>query len=252
VWEAGPQLVGGDRDSLRLTPADEALIQVVGAANPRTVVVVMAGAAVTMEQWRHDVPAILMAWYPGMEGGSALADVLLGTSEPGGRLPFVVPCNEADLPPYDKNATTVTYDRWHGQRLLDRDGKAPAYPLGFGLTYTSFTVDEVEVLLDSDAAILDVRATVANTGSRPGGHVLQVYACQAPQERADIERFLVGFARVDCAPGERVPVKLDVPLQRLSTRLGPGRWAVRPGSYRIDVGASAADPLAVSVMVELF
>jgi len=252
VWEAGPQLVGGDRDSLRLTPADEALIQVVGAANPRTVVVVMAGAAVTMEQWRHDVPAILMAWYPGMEGGSALADVLLGTSEPGGRLPFVVPCNEADLPPYDKNATTVTYDRWHGQRLLDRDGKAPAYPLGFGLTYTSFTIDDVEVLLDSDAAILDVRATVANTGSRPGSHVLQVYACRAPQERADIERFLVGFARVDCAPGERVPVKLDVPLQRLSTRLGPGRWAVRPGSYRIDVGASAADPLAVSVMVELF
>jgi len=251
VWEAGPQLVGGDRDSLRLTPADEALIQVVGAANPRTVVVVMAGAAVTMEQWRHDVPAILMAWYPGMEGGSALADVLLGTSEPGGRLPFVVPRDEADLPPYDKNATTVTYDRWHGQRLLDRDGKAPAYPLGFGLTYTSFTVDDVEVLLDSDAAILDVRATVANTGSRPGGHVLQVYACQAPQERADIERFLVGFARVDCAPGEQVPVKLDVPLQRLSTRLGPGRWAVRPGSYRIDVGASAADPLAVPVMVEL-
>ena len=251
VWEAGPQLVGGDRDSLRLTPADEALIQVVGAANPRTVVVVMAGAAVTMEQWRHDVPAILMAWYPGMEGGSALADVLLGTSEPGGRLPFVVPRSEADLPPYDKNATTVAYDRWHGQRLLDRDGKAPAYPLGFGLTYTSFTVDDVEVLLDSDAAILDVRATVANTGSRPGGHVLQVYACQAPQERADIERFLVGFARVECAPGERVPVKLDVPLQRLSTRLGPGRWAVRPGSYRIDVGASAADPLAVSVMVEL-
>ena len=92
---------------------------------------------------------------------------------------------------------------------------------------------------------------MANTGSRPGGHVLQVYACQAPQERADIERFLVGFARVDCAPGEQVPVKLDVPLQRLSTRLGPGRWAVRPGSYRIDVGASAADPLAVPVMVEL-
>jgi beta-glucosidase len=251
VWEAGPQLVGGDRDSLRLSPADEALIQVVGAANPRTVVVVMAGAAVTMEQWRHDVPAILMAWYPGMEGGSALADVLLGTSEPGGRLPFVVPRNEAHLPPFDKHATTVTYDRWYGQRLLDRDGKAPAYPLGFGLSYTSFTIDDVEVLLDGDTAALDVRATVVNAGSRPGGHVVQVYACQASQERADTERFLVGFARVDCACGERVPVQLDVPLQRLSTRLGPGRWAGRPGSYRIDVGASAADPGAVSVMVEL-
>jgi beta-glucosidase len=251
VWEAGPQLVGGDRDSLRLTPADEALIRVVGAANPRTVVVVMAGAAVTMEQWRHEVPAILMAWYPGMEGGSALADVLLGTSEPGGRLPFVIPRNEADLPPFDKNAATVTYDRWHGQRLLDRDGKAAAYPLGFGLSYTSFTIDGVEALLDGDTATLDVRATVANTGSRTGGHVIQVYACRTPQERADTGRFLVGFTRVDGAPGARVPVQLDVPLQRLSTRLGPGRWAVRPGSYRIDVGASAADPGAVSVTVEL-
>jgi beta-glucosidase len=251
VWAAGPQLVGGDRDSLRLPPADEALIRTVGAANPRTVVVVMAGAAVTMEQWRHEVPAILVAWYPGMEGGSALADVLLGTSEPGGRLPFVVPRDEADLPPFDKNATTVTYDRWHGQRLLDRDGKAPAYPLGFGLSYTSFAIDGVEVLLDSDTATLVVRATVANTGSRPGGHVLQVYACRTPQERADTERVLAGFARVDCAQGERVPVQVEVPLRRLSTRLGPGRWAVRPGRYRIDVGASAADPGAVSVMVEL-
>ena len=99
MWAAGPQLVGGDRDSLRLTPADEALIRAVGAANPRTVVVVMAGAAVTMEQWRHQVPAILVAWYPGMEGGSALADVLLGTSEPGGRLPFVVPATRRTCRP---------------------------------------------------------------------------------------------------------------------------------------------------------
>ena len=145
----------------------------------------------------------------------------------------------------------MTYGRWHGQRLLDRDGKAPAYPLGFGLSYTSFAIDGVEVLLDSDTATLVVRATVANTGSRPGGHVLQVYACRTPQERADTERVLVGFARVDCAQGERVPVQVEVPLRRLSTRLGPGRWAVRPGRYRIDVGASAADPGAVSVMVEL-
>jgi beta-glucosidase len=251
AWEAGPQLVGGDRDSLRLTPADEALVRVVAATNPRTIVVVMAGAAVVMEQWRHDVPAILMAWYPGMEGGHALADVLLGTSEPGGRLPFVVPRDEADLPPFDKHATTVTYDRWHGQRLLDRDGRAAAYPLGFGLSYTSFTIGEVQVVLDREAATLDVRATVANTGSRPGSHVVQAYACPAPPERADTGRFLVGFTRADCAPGRRMPVQVDVPLRRLSTRLAPGRWVVRPGTYRIDVGASAADPAAVSVTVEL-
>ena len=145
VWDAGPQSVGGDRDSLRLHPDDEQLIRAVAAANPRTVVVVVAGAAVTMEDWRHAVPAILLAWYAGMEGGAALADVLLGAREPGGRLPFVVPRDEADLPPFDKDATTVTYDRWFGQRLLDRDGVAAAYPLGFGLSYTSFAIGDVEV-----------------------------------------------------------------------------------------------------------
>jgi beta-glucosidase len=256
VWEAGPQFVGGDRDSLRLHPQDEALIHVVAAANPRTVVVVIAGATVTVEEWRSEVPAILLAWYPGMEGGAALADVLLGTSEPGGRLPFAVPTDAADLPPFDKNATTVRYDRWHGQRRLDRDGKAAAYPLGFGLSYTSFAIEDVDLapppgVQDDDAApAVQVRATVANTGGRPGGHVVQVYA-RRPHGPDGPERYLVGFARVEVAPGERVPVRIDVPLRRLATRQGPGRWVVPAGSYRIDVGANAADQESVSVTVEL-
>jgi beta-glucosidase len=172
--------------------------------------------------------------------------------EPGGRLPFAVPRDEADLPPFDKNATTVTYDRWHGQRLLDRDGKPAAYPLGFGLSYTSFTVGDVEVVRHPEARSLEVRATVTNTGDRPGGHVVQVYACRPPSEpAADAERFLVGFARTDAAPGQRVAVRIDVPLQRLSTRLQAGRWALPAGTYRIDVGADAADPMSVSATMEL-
>jgi beta-glucosidase len=207
----------------------------------------MAGAAVTMREWDHDVPAILMAWYPGMEGGSALADVLLGTGEPGGRLPFAVPYDEGDLPPFDRFATTVTYDRWHGQRLLDRDGRAAAYPLGFGLSYTTFTIGGVDVALRPDTATVEVRATVENTGERPGGHVVQAYATRP----AGGERFLVGFARVDGPPGERMPVRIDIPLQRLATRRGPGQWTVPPGSYRIDVGANAADPTSASATIAL-
>ena len=134
----------------------------------------MAGASVFMEAWRQNVPAILMAWYSGMEGGNALADVLLGRSQPGGRLPCVFPRNESDLPPFDKNATSVVYDRWFGQRLLDRDGEAAAYPLGFGLSYTTFTISDVEV--SSHAESLKVRATVENTGNRPGSHIVQAYA----------------------------------------------------------------------------
>ena len=247
VWDEGPQFVGGDRDSLRLHPEDEALIRAVAVANPRTVVVVVAGATVVMEEWRHDVSAILFAWYAGMEGGAALADILLGTNEPSGRLPFTVPRDEADLPPFDKNATVVTYDRWHGQRLLDRDGKQAAYPLGFGLGYTSFTVDDVQVTLDQDAPMLQVRAVVQNTGSRPGRHVVQVYATRP--EPGD--RFLVAFAGVHVDPAATVRVAIEVPLERLATWQGHGRWELTPGAYRIDVGANAADQRAVSVPMDL-
>jgi beta-glucosidase len=247
VWDGGPQGVGGDRDSLRLHPQDEALIRAVAAVNPRTVVVVVAGATVVMEEWRHDVPAIVIAWYSGMEGGAALADILLGTTEPSGRLPFTVPRDEADLPPFDKNATMVTYNRWHGQRLLDRDGKQAAYPLGFGLAYTSFTIDDVQVALDPNGELLQVSATVENTGARPGGHVVQVYATRP--EPGD--RFLVGFARAHVNPADRVSVAIEVPLDRLATWEGPGRWKVTGGAYRVDVGASSDDPASVATIVDL-
>jgi beta-glucosidase len=243
AWEAGPQSVGGDRASLRLHAPDVALIRAVTAANARTVVVVLAGAAVVVAEWRGAVPAILLAWYPGMEGGHALADVLLGSREPGGRLPFVMPRDEADLPAFDRDADAVVYDRWHGQRLLDRDGTPAAYPLGFGLSYTSFALHHVQAALDRGS--ITVRVDVENTGNRPGGEVVQVYA------RRGTERFLAGFARADVRAGEQIAVRIDVPLHRLATRQGPGRWIASAGRYGLDVGASAADPAAVSVTVEL-
>lgn len=116
---------GGDRDSLRLRPADEDLI--------RTVVAVMGGSAVIMEEWRDTVPAILMLWYPGMEGGYALADVILGREEPGGRLPCVFPKSEENLPYFDEDVEEIKYGLFHGYRLLQKNGAEPAFPFGFGL-----------------------------------------------------------------------------------------------------------------------
>jgi beta-glucosidase len=250
VWDAGPQEVGGDRASLRLHPDDEATVLAVAAANPRTVVVVVSGASVVMEAWRHEVPAIVLAWYPGMEGGRALADVLLGRTEPGGRLPCVVPRSEADLPPFDRRATSVVYDRWHGQRRLDRDGAPAAYALGFGLSYTTFTVGEVGVAATTHGDV-GVQAVVTNTGGRDGGHVIQVYVRRPEGPGRPAERFLAGFARVDCPAGERRTVRIDVPRERLAVRQGPGDWRLLPGRYGFDVGAHAADPLGTSVVLDL-
>jgi beta-glucosidase len=224
-------------------------VRAVAAANPRTVVVVISGASVVMEAWRHDVPAVLLAWYPGMEGGRALADVLLGHAGPGGRLPCVVPRSEADLPPFDRDATRVVYDRWHGQRRLDRDRVAAAYPLGFGLAYTTFTIGDVEVRSTDGGVSID--ALVANTGDRDGGHVVQVYARRPEAPGRPAERFLAGFARVECAAGERQKVRIEVPRERLAVRHGRSDWRVLPGTYRFDIGAHAADPDGTSVRLDL-
>ncbi len=126
---------GGDRRSLTLHGDEEVLIRSVAAANDCTIVVLVCGSAILMERWRHSVPAILVLWYPGMEGGHALADILLGHEKPTGRLPFAIPTSADHLPPFDPAASVVDYGELHGQALLDHLGAPAAYPYRFGLTY---------------------------------------------------------------------------------------------------------------------
>jgi beta-glucosidase len=126
---------GGDRRTLTLHDDEEALIHTVAAANSRTIVVLVCGSAVLMERWRYSVPGIVILWYAGMEGGHALADVVLGRARPTGRLPFAIPTSADHLPPFDPDATVVEYGELHGQALLDHLGEPAAYPYGFGLTY---------------------------------------------------------------------------------------------------------------------
>lgn len=196
---------GGDRRSLRLRPEHEALIAAAAAANPNVVVALVAGSAVVIEGWDRSVPAIVQSWYAGMEGGHALADVLLGNAEPSGRLPFSVPADEAHLPDFDPDAAEVTYDAWHGYWKLERDGHAAAYPFGFGLSYTDLAIGEVAVERDGTDAVASV--TVANRGDRPGVEVVQGYVA-APGRPAR----LAGFVRVALAPGEHQVVQLRLPV----------------------------------------
>ncbi len=209
---------GGDRLSLALRPEDETLIAAVAAANPRTIVAVMAGSAVIMEAWRDKVPAILMLWYPGQEGGHALADILTGTVNPSGRLPCTFPASAEHLPFFDRDATAITYDLWHGYRKLLRDGNAPAFPFGFGLSYTHFAHANLELAADALAAEETLVATVdvTNTGSRAGDDVVQLYVAVHGSEVERAPRELKAFARVHLAPGETRQVRLAVPVAELA------------------------------------
>jgi beta-glucosidase len=224
--------MGGDRASLSLTPRVEQLIAAVAQRNPRTIVVLIGGSAITMERWRRRVPAIVMAWYPGMEGGLAVADVLLGRREPGGRLPLAIPVNELDLPFFDSEAKEITYDAWWGQRKLDRDGAPTAFRFGHGLGYTTFDV----TLRAHQSQEHEGTATVhvRNTGDRSGATVAQVYAWNTEAKPAVPQ--LIGFRRVELDAGAETVVTIDLDLGPTRQRTpATRRWSRRPGSWRIGV-----------------
>ncbi len=238
---------GGDRRSLRLADEDVALVRAVAAANARTVVVLQGGSAILTSEWDGSVAGLVHAWYGGSEAGTGLADVLVGRVNPSARLPFTVPSDEAHLPDFDREADRFTYDRWHGWWYPRRAGHGPAYPFGFGLSYTTFAVHDVDVSVGVD--VVEVTATVTNTGAREGADVVQVYA-ELPDP--DAPRRLVGFGRVEVPAGGSEPVAVMVPRDRLSRRdPDAARWLAAEGPHVIEVGRHAGDPAATRVTVEL-
>lgn len=240
---------GGDRARLTLREIDEAIIRAVAAANPRTIVCLVVAGAVLTESWRQQVPAIVMMWYAGMEGGHGLADVLTGAQNPSGRLPFSMPTSAEHLPFFDREATSITYDRFHGQRLLDRLGVPAAFPHGFGLSYTRFSIDDaVPRARVEDGIRLGV--TVTNLGERAGRQVVQVYGRRLHGAYAG-ELMLVGFGGVDVAAGATERVTIDVSFTPLAAWDARSKRRVPPDSTDVvlEVGSHAHDPKAVVVQL---
>ena len=230
---------GGDRKQLTLRLEDEALIQAVAAANPRTIVAVMAGSSVIMENWRDRAAAILMLWYPGMEGGRALANILLGRVNPSGRLPCTFPRRAEDLPFFDRDAKSIRYDLWHGYRKLERDGAIAAFPFGFGLSYTTFEHSSLEAALEGDT--IRATITVRNSGSIAGEDVVQVYvrALDSRVERA--RRELKAYHRVALEPGTSASVTFEIPVAELAYYDDCRGWVAEPGRYLLISGRHAED-----------
>ncbi|MGV8858215.1 beta-glucosidase [Rhodoglobus sp.] len=221
---------GGDRSSLELRPSDVSLIRAVTAANPRTVVVLIGGSAILTDEWRDRVPALVLAWYGGMEGGHALASVLTGDTEPGGRLPFVIPSDAAHLPPFDSTAKAVVYDDKWGQRHLDGQGFAPAFPFGFGLGYTTMTHE----LLDHTFADVGgtARVLVTNTGDRDGSSVVQLYAADLSAGHPVAQ--LVGFQKVTVQRGASTTVQIALDARPTFQRDPSTRqWHPRAGDWAL-------------------
>ncbi|KAI5288049.1 hypothetical protein KEM54_005509 [Ascosphaera aggregata] len=241
--------LGGDRASLRLHADEEQLIAAVAAANPATVVSIIAAGAIITESWKDIVPTILLSWYSGDEGGHALADVLLGKCDASGRLPFSIPTSEEHLPFFDRETTKIKYDRWFGQGLLNKLGVPAAFPLGFGLSYTRFEISGVAAR-SVDKEDVEVTFNVKNTGARLGRYIAQVYGCPVPSIPDFPTRLLLGFKPVDLKSGESQQTKVKASLRPLR-KWDHGNWTLRCREVKIEVASFAGDKEAVSTKCEL-
>ena len=141
----GKKGIGGDRESLRLLPEDEALIQAVAEVNKNVVVVYVGGSAINMNSWEPKVASILFAWYGGMEGGTALANILYGKVNPSGKLPFSIAKNDSDYPYFNPYTLKIDYGYYHGYTLFDKKNIEVAYPFGYGLSYTEYAYDNLKI-----------------------------------------------------------------------------------------------------------
>jgi beta-glucosidase len=204
---------GGDRRSLSLHGDQIALIRAVGEANPNTAVVLFGGSTIIMEEWRNAVPAILFAFYPGLEGGNAVARTLFGSNNPGGKLPFVVPKDESALPVFDREADSVEYGYFHGYTKLDKDGIEPAYYFGHGLSYTTFNCSDPAFATDGEHVTAE--CTVTNTGGRSGDQTIQFYVGFRNSAVERPAKLLRGFRRITLEPGQSERVAIACPVSRL-------------------------------------
>ena len=244
---------GSDLIGITLPGRQNELVAAVAAANPRTVVVLQSGGPVEMP-WLDQVAAVVSAWYPGQEAGNAIADVLIGASEPGGRLPQTFPVRWSDNPAHSQDAEIypghagkVRYEEglFIGYRHYDRLGIAPMFPFGFGLSYTSFTLANLSVdasRFEADG-VVELSVEVTNTGARPGSDVVQVYVEDTESSLPRPEKELKGFAKLHLAAGETRRVSLTLDARAFAFYAPKAQhWLVEKGSFALRVARHAADP----------
>jgi len=235
---------GADR-TFSLPPGQEQLIQEMIAANKNVVVVITGGGSVDMNSWIDRVPAVLQAWYPGQEGGTALADILFGDVNPSGHLPVSFERRWEDNPVHDsyypdKGTKRVPYKEgvFVGYRGYERSGKKPLFPFGYGLSYTSFTYGNLSVN-NAGGGNAEVSFDVTNTGKREGTEVAQLYVADKHSRVPRPAKELKGFSRVELKAGEkrRVTIKLD--KRALSYYdVDSKQWRAEPGEFEVLVGSS--------------
>jgi beta-glucosidase len=236
---------GFDRSNLDLPGNQQQLVEAVVATGKPVVLVLQNGRPLTIGWAKDHVPAILEAWYPGEFGGQAIAETLFGDNNPAGRLTVTFPRNVGQLPVfYNSNPS-------RSHKYVDDDGK-PLFPFGFGLSYTTFRYDRLEVQAPAPGSHTPVRVSVnvTNTGGKEGDEVAQLYVRQDVGSIVTPSRSLKDFSRIHLKPGETKAVTFQIPQMQLVLWNSNGRWIVEPGSYTFWVGGSSEASLGAKLLLQ--
>jgi len=232
-----PGFAGGDRTDLRLPATQRALLEALHGTGTPVVMVLTGGSALAVEWAQEHLPAILMSWYPGQRGGTAVGEALFGDVNPGGRLPVTFYRADQPMPAFgDYTMEGRTYRYFRG---------TPLYPFGHGLSYSRFDYSALKLRSPriTDTGTLNVQVDVVNSGKRAGDEVVQLYVRRREAAAGDARQALRGFKRVHLAPGERRTLTFDLHAQQDLRQYDPARgaYAVATGTYEVRVGGSSAD-----------
>jgi len=240
----------GDRINLGLKEDDIKLIDAVAKVNKKCVVVLVGGSAIIMEEWKEKVPSILMAWYSGMEGGRALANILFGKVNPSGKIPFTIPKDSAQLPYIDLYADEIEYGYYHGYTLMEKKKIEPAFHFGFGLSYTEYTYKNLQVKSTEEKIVVNV--DVSNIGAIAGEEIVQLYV---GFENSSVDRplkLLRGFKRVALKPNETKTVSIEIKKKDFAWYNPDNRvWEVENIEYAIYIGSSSKNEDLLTTQISL-
>ncbi len=233
--------VGGDRvKSLGLHEEEIKLVKEVGQVNSKSVAVLIGGNMIMIDEWKDSVGAILMAYYPGMEGGTAIAKILFGDVNPSGKLPFVIPHKESDLPQVNWDTDSQWYEYYHGYARLEKNRVEPSVPYGFGLSYTTFKVENANFRTENGRVVAS--CDVSNTGSVAGDEVIQLYIGFKNSKIDRPVKLLRGFARVHLEPNEKKNVTITCSLDKCRWyNPDTNQWELEHMEYETYIGTSSSN-----------
>lgn len=237
-----------DKKSIQLPEIQENLIKAVAEANPNTIVVLTGGSGIDMREWIASIPSVLFTWYPGLEGGNAIANILFGDVNPSGKLPVTFPEKLEDIPAHsigeypEDGEGNVYYEEgiFVGYRHFDKNNVEPLFCFGHGLSYTQFDYSDIKATKQNDYVL--VSATIKNTGDRQGKEVVQLYVKALESKISRPEKELKGFAKVDLKPGEDTTIEFKLKAEDFSYySTEKEEWIVEPCEYELILGASSRD-----------